>query len=79
MSGSMNVAIPGLDCLIIDMINALNRRCDDIENQITALHNTLCLLSSQLNRPVAIETKQEPAPPDTDNEGWTVVERRRGR
>lgn len=77
MSGGMNIAIPGLDCLIIDMINALNRRCDDIENQITALHNTLCLISSQLNRPVAIEVKQEP--PEPDNEGWTLVERRKGR
>jgi hypothetical protein len=87
----MNISLPGFDWLMMETINKLNRRCEEVGNEITALHNTLCLVMARLEglerrffreqvRCVVEDTrKEEPDANSGDDDGWTVVERRRGR
>ncbi len=87
----MNIAIPGIDWLMTETIAKLNRRCEEMSNEITALHNTLCLVMTQLEglerrfcreqiRSQTDELKYEEVESrPKDDEGWTLVERRRGR
>ena len=74
----MNIALPGIEWLQANTIARLEKRCETLENDIISLHNTLCLL----DRRIAILEGVTPVikPPDPkkdDDEGWTVVERRR--